>query len=196
MGVTPEERIDKWLAAAGKSRRVPQNIRQRVIVAGEFLEKTARIRDAASYLRGIDFSHPVVVLRQLPDGVYAQYNVHLGNWFTLVGYPAQRLGISADGKPRTLYRPVGQVAALQSTARTTRDTWTKGRSVNQKLREKLLDAVKPMTLLDRDKKPRSLKEKEKFVDRRLGEDVGGGGIQYFVANKYQMTRVESSRSRW
>ena len=67
MGQTPDDKIARWMEAAGQTGK-SDSVRDRVVVAGEFLEKTARMSeaDAGACLGGIDFSKPVVVVRLRP----------------------------------------------------------------------------------------------------------------------------------
>ncbi|MDH4352049.1 MAG: hypothetical protein OEW56_12955, partial [Gemmatimonadota bacterium] len=86
MGMTPPDKIARWIKAAGQDGKA-QPVLDRVVVAGEFLERTARMSEAeaCSCLSGIDFSKPVSVVR-LPNSVYVQYvQQHRGVWFTDTG---------------------------------------------------------------------------------------------------------------
>ena len=73
MGLTPQDKIARWVKAAGQTGK-QQPVVDRVVIAGEFLERTARMNepDACSCLTGIDFSKPVAVVR-LHSSIYVQY---------------------------------------------------------------------------------------------------------------------------
>jgi hypothetical protein len=163
MGITPQDKISRWLAAAGQSHK-SHEVEKRVITAGEFLEKTARLREqeACSYLTGIDFSKPVSVVR-LPKSVYVQYvQQHKGHWFTDTGLTADAVGLAEGRRKRKLFVPVGVVHALRSTARSIKDTWTADR---------LFQSVSPK---DRGK---------------MGQMTRGGGTQYIVFDKLRMKEI-------
>ena len=162
MGRTPEDKIDRWVAAAGQSNK-GQAVRNRVITAGEFLEKTGRLseREASGCLTGIDFSKPVQVIR-LPDKLYVQYVIkHKGIWFTDTGLTPDLVGLAKGNRQRKLFRPIGVVFALQSTARSIRDTWT-------------IPAPADAT---------------KEQKRKLAVLTRGGGTQYIVPEKHRMKLV-------
>jgi hypothetical protein len=113
-------------------------------------------------LRGIDFSKPVQVCNRLPDGIYVQFvEQHLGSWFMRTGLRPDQVGLSGQGRNRRLYKPVGAVAALESTAAAIKDYWTQKR---------LLESVDPRS-------------------GESGEVTRGGGTQYLVINKFQMQAV-------
>ena len=162
MGATPEAKIQRWMNAAGQTGK-SQAVRDRVVISGEFLEKTARMdeRSACSCLTGIDFSKPVKVVR-LPDKLYVQYvKQHKGVWFTDTGLTPDLVGLAKGARTRELFRPAGMVHALKSTAGAIRDSWT----------------IKPDP---------SLSTAEK---RKLAELTRGGGTQYIVFDKHRMTRT-------
>jgi hypothetical protein len=162
MGIAPAHKIDKWLAAAGKSAHVSPEVRERVIVAAQFIENSARLADASPYLRGIDFSKPVRVCNRLPDGVYVQFvDHHLGSWFTSTGLTPSQVGLARGDRDQRRFRPAGAVAALESTASSVKDFWSGGR------RQESVD-------------PRSGK---------VGEMTAGGGVQYLVINRFQMQEI-------
>jgi len=163
MGRTPEDKIDRWMAAAGQQGKGP-SVRQRVVSAGEFLEKTTRMseQEASSCLSGIDFSKPVAVVR-LPQSVYVQYvRGHQGVWFTDTGLTPDRVGLAEGRRTRKLFTPVGVVHALKSTARSIKDTWTADR---------LFQSISPV------------------AKGKMGEMTRGGGTQYIVFDKTRMKEV-------
>ena len=159
MGQTPPDKIARWSAAAGQSGKPPA-VLARVVVAGEFLEKTGRLSEAAACecLTGIDFSHPVMVVRLAP-GTYVQFTYHhVGAWFTRTGLTPGQVGLAKGQRERRLFKPSGTVWALQSTARPIKDYWTTGHL------------------------PQSLDPHS----RRMGELTQGGGPQYFVIDRALM----------
>ena len=163
MGMTPPDRIARWVKAAGQTGK-PQPVLDRVVTAGEFLERTARMSesDACSCLSGIDFSKPVVVVR-LPDSVYVQYlDHHKGVWFTDTGLTPDAVGLAEGRRTRKLFRPLGIVHALQSTARSIKDTWTADR---------LFQSLSPA------------------ARGRLGQFTRGGGTQYVVHDRFAMKEI-------
>lgn len=163
MGMTPDDKIERWLEAAGQSGKGPA-VRQRVVTAGEFLEKTARMteRDACGCLSGIDFSMSVTVVR-LPDSVYVQFvQQHKGIWFTDTGLTADDVGLAQGRRVRKLFVPSGAVPALKSTARSIKDTWTADR---------LFQSVSPKS------------------GGRMGQMTQGGGTQYVVFDKTRMREL-------
>ncbi|MEM0984192.1 MAG: polymorphic toxin type 46 domain-containing protein [Planctomycetota bacterium] len=165
MGKPSEEQIAAWLAAAGKSGKVPPAVRDKIITAAQFIENTARQRDASGFLKGIDFSKEVKVLNKLPNKVFVQYvGKHKGMWFTETGLTPDLVGIAEGSETtkrlRKLYKPSGNVAALKSTASSVKDTWTI---------EKVLKIKDPAV-------------KKKVMTR-------GGGTQYIVANPQKMTLI-------
>ena len=163
MGMTPQDKIARWVKAAGQTGK-PQPVVDRVVIAGEFLEKTARMSeaDACSCLTGIDFSKPVQVVR-LPDSVYVQYEQqHRGVWFTDTGLTPDLVGLADGRRVRKLFTPLGIVHALQSTARSIKDTWTADR---------LFQSLSPS------------------ARGKLGQMTRGGGTQYVVHDKFAMKEV-------
>jgi hypothetical protein len=163
MGVTPPDKIARWVQAAGQTGK-PQPVIDRVVIAGEFLEKTARMSEpeACECISGIDFSHPVTVVR-LPALVYVQYaQHHRGVWFTNTGLTPDQVGLAAGRRRRRLFTPIGTVHALQSTARSIKDTWTVDR---------LLSSVSPI------------------AGGKLGQMTRGGGMQYVVHDKFAMREI-------
>ena len=162
MGVTPQDKIDRWMKAAGQSGK-GDAVQKRVVVAGEFLEKTARMSEkaACSCLSGIDFSKAVTVVR-LPDKLYVQFvNQHVGAWFTDTGLTPDQVGLARGDRSRERFKPTGSVHALKSTARAIRDSWT----------------IKPDS---------SLPPAEK---RQLATLTRGGGTQYLVGDKLRMKMI-------
>jgi len=167
MGRTPEDKINRWLTAAGQNDK-NSDVRTRVITAGDFLEKTSRMneRSTCSCLTGIDFSKPVEVVR-LPPKVYVQYvQQHQGIWFADTGLTPDLVGL-AEGvaqckRTRMLMTPVGTVHALKSTARSIRDTWTN---------ERLFRSLSPE------------------IKRKMATLTRGGGVQYIVFDKFRMREV-------
>lgn len=163
MGKTPEEKIARWMQAAGQSGKSPA-VRDRVVTAGEFLEKTARMteRETSSCLSGIDFSKPVSVV-PLPPSVYVQYvQQHQGVWFTDTGLTPDLVGLAEGKRIRKLFTPAGTVHALKSTARSIKDTWTADR---------LFQSISPA------------------AKGKLGQMTRGGGTQYIVFDKFRMKEV-------
>ena len=163
MGITPLDKITRWLQAAGQLHKGPE-VQQRVITAGEFLEKTARMaeREVCSCLTGIDFSKPVAVVR-LTRSVYVQYvGHHRGSWFTDTGLSPDTVGLAEGRRKRRLFVPVGVVHALKSTARSIKDTWTADR---------LLQSISP------------------GAGGRMGQFTRGGGTQYLVFDKFSMKEI-------
>ena len=163
MGITPQEKIDTWMEAAGQLNKGPA-VQHRVVTAGEFLEKTARMseQEACSCLTGIDFSKPVTVVR-LPTSVYVQFvQQHQGIWFTDTGLTADDVGLARGQRTRKLFSPVGVVPALKSTARSVKDTWT---------RDRLFQSVAPR------------------ARGKSGQMTKGGGTQYIVFDKTRMREV-------
>lgn len=123
MGITPPDKIERWMKAAGQSGKGPA-VRDRVIVAGEYLEKTARMPESEvlGLLAGIDFSKSVEVVR-LPASVYVQYvQKHKGVWFTDTGLTPDLVGLAEGKRTRKLFTPIGIVPALKSTAAAIKDT--------------------------------------------------------------------------
>lgn len=163
MGMTPPDKIARWVQAAGQTGKA-QTVVDRVVIAGEFLEKTARMneRDACSCLTGIDFSKPVSVVR-LPNSVYVQYaQQHRGAWFTDTGLTPDLVGLADGRRIRKLFTPLGVVHALQSTARSIKDTWTADR---------LFQSLSPA------------------ARGKLGQMTRGGGTQYIVIDKFAMKEI-------
>jgi hypothetical protein len=163
MGMTPQDKIARWVKAAGQTGK-PQPVVDRVVIAGEFLEKTARMneRDACSCLTGIDFSKPVSVVR-LPNSVYVQYEQqHRGVWFTDTGLTADLIGLADGRRVRKLFTPMGVVHALKSTAGSIKDTWTADR---------LFQSLSPA------------------ARGKLGQMTRGGGTQYLVHDKFAMKEI-------
>jgi hypothetical protein len=163
MGMTPQDKIARWVKAAGQTGKA-QPVVDRVVIAGEFLEKTARMSesDACACLTGIDFSKPVSVVR-LPKSVYVQYEQqHRGVWFTDTGLTPDLVGIAGGRRTRKLFSPLGVVHALQSTARSIKDTWTADR---------LFQSVSPA------------------ARGKLGQMTRGGGTQYIVHDKFGMKEI-------
>jgi hypothetical protein len=151
------------MEAAGQLRK-SKAVQDRVVTAGEFLEKTARMseRDACSCLSGIDFSKLVSVVR-LPDSVYVQYvQKHRGVWFTDTGLTEDLVGLAEGRRTRKLFVPIGVVHALKSTARSIKDTWTVDR---------LFQSVSPA------------------AKGKMGQLTRGGGTQYVVFDKTRMKEV-------
>jgi hypothetical protein len=139
----------------------PQPVLNRVAVAGEFLERTARMNesDACERLTGIDFSQPVTVLK-LPSSVFVQYvQKHRGVWFTDTGLTPDLVGLAEGKRVRRLFVPVGAVPALASTARAIKDTWTADR---------LFQSLSPTTRM------------------KMGQLTRGGGKQYIVGDRFAM----------
>jgi hypothetical protein len=163
MGMTPADKIARWVKAAGQTGK-SQSVVDRVVTAGEFLEKTARMSEhqACSCLTGIDFSKPVSVVR-LPSSVYVQYvEQHHGVWFTDTGLTPDLVGLADGRRIRKLFTPVGTVHALQSTARSIKDTWTVDR---------LFQSISPA------------------AKGKLGQMARGGGTQYVVHDKLAMKEI-------
>lgn len=163
MGMTPADKIARWVAAAGQTGK-GQSVIDRVVVAGEFLEKTARLSEAhtCEMLSGIDFSRPVHVVR-LPRSVYVQFGQqHRGLWFTDTGVTPGQVGLSGRGRTRKLYTPMGVVHALESTARAIKDTWTT---------QRLLESVSPA------------------AGGRMGELTPGRARQYIVHDRFSMREL-------
>jgi hypothetical protein len=161
--MTPPDKIARWVRAAGQTGK-SQAVVERVVTAGEFLEKTARMSesDACECLSGIDFSRPVAVVR-LPASVYVQYaQKHRGIWFTDTGLTPDQVGLAAGRRVRRLFTPMGVVHALQSTARSIKDTWTIDR---------ILESVSPAAA------------------GRLGQMTRGGGTQYVVHDRFAMREI-------
>ena len=166
MGITPKDKIDRWVKAAGQTGK-SKFVIDRVVVAGEFLEKTGRMTEhqACGCLTGIDFSKPVEVVR-LPDKVYVQYVAqHRGIWFTDTGLTPDAVGLAKGQRTRKLFRPSGMVHALKSTARAIKDSWTDGRL------EQSVDSKRPGQA------------------PMYGQHTQGGGTQYIVVDKHRMTEV-------
>lgn len=163
MGVTPADKIARWVKAAGQSGK-PKPVIDRVVIAGEFLEKTARMNEAnaCSCLTGIDFSKPVTVVR-LPDSVYVQYvQRHRGIWFTDTGLTPDLVGLAQGRRTRKLFTPRRTVHALQSKARSVKDTWTADR---------LFQSLSPA------------------ARGKFGQLTRGGGTQYVVHDKFGMNEI-------
>ena len=163
MGLTPQDKIARWVKAAGQTGK-PQPVVDQVVIAGEFLERTARMSesDACSCLTGIDFSKPVSVVR-LPSSTYVQYEQqHRGVWFTDTGLTPDLIGLADGQRVRKLFTPIGVVHALQSTARSIKDTWTADR---------LFQSLSPT------------------ARGKLGQMTRGGGTQYVVHDKFSMKEI-------
>jgi hypothetical protein len=163
MGKTPEDKVARWCKAAGQEGK-SKDVVNRVIIAGEFLEKTARMseRDACDCLSGIDFSKTVGVVL-LPQSVYVQYvQKHKGVWFTDTGLTPDAVGLADGKRNRKLFKPRGSVYALKSTARAIKDTWTAGR---------LFQSISPQ------------------AQRAIGQMTRGGGTQYVVFDKSAMEEI-------
>jgi hypothetical protein len=163
MGMTPPDKVVRWVKAAGQTGKA-QTVVDRVVIAGEFLEKTARMNEseACSCLTGIDFSKPVSVVR-LPNSVYVQYGQqHRGAWFTDTGLTPDLVGLADGRRIRKLFAPLGVVHALQSTARSIKDTWTADR---------LFQSLSPA------------------ARGKLGHMTRGGGTQYIVHDKFAMREI-------
>jgi hypothetical protein len=162
MGTASPEQISGWLAAAGKSANVSSEVRERIIIAGQFIENSMRRTDASSLLRGIDFSKPVRVCNRLPDGIYVQFvDHHFGSWFTHIGLRPDQVGLAEGQRKPERFRPVGVVAGLESTASAVKDYWTKG---------VVHESLDP-------------------TSGRRGQLTQGGGAQYLVLNRFQMEQV-------
>lgn len=163
MGITPPDKVDRWMRTAGQLGKGPA-VRDQVIVAGEFLEKTARMseRDAADCLSGIDFSKSVEVVR-LPQSVFVQYvEKHKGVWFTDTGLTPDKVGLAEGKRMRKLFTSIRMVHALKSTAAAIKDTWTADR---------LFLSISPQ------------------ARGKLGQLTRGGGTQYVVFDKTRMKEV-------
>jgi hypothetical protein len=163
MGKTPEDKVARWCKAAGQEGK-GKDVVNRVIIAGEFLERTARMSeaDASDCLSGIDFSKTVSVVR-LPPSVYVQYvQKHKGVWFTDTGLTPDAVGLADGKRKRKLFKPRGSVYALKSTARAIKDTWTAGR---------LFQSMSPRG------------------QRAMGQMTRGGGAQYIVFDKSAMEEI-------
>ena len=163
MGLTPQDKIARWVKAAGQTGK-QQPVVDRVVIAGEFLERTARMNeaDACSCLTGIDFSKPVAVVR-LHSSIYVQYEQqHRGIWFTDTGLTPDLIGLADGRRVRKLFMPIGIVHALQSTARSIKDTWTADR---------LFQSLSPA------------------ARGKMGQMTRGGGTQYIVHDKFAMKEV-------
>ncbi len=163
MGKTPEDKIARWVEAAGQMGKSCA-VLNRVVTAGEFLEKTGRMSEsgACKCLKGIDFSKPVTAVR-LPNSVYVQYvQQHKGVWFTDTGLTPDKIGLAEGRRIQKLFKPAGTVHALRSTARSIKDTWTVGR---------LFQSISPA------------------ASGKLGQMTSGGGTQYIVPNKSAMKQV-------
>jgi len=163
MGLTSPDKIERWVTVAGQKGK-SQFVVDRVIIAGEFLEKTARMSEskACECLTGIDFSKPVAVVR-LPLSVYVQYaENHRGVWFTNTGLTPDQVGLASGRRLRRLFTPIGIVSALQSTARSIKDTWTADR---------LLESVSPA------------------ATGKFGQMTRGGGTQYLVHDRFAMREI-------
>lgn len=166
MGATPQHKIARWVAAAGQTGK-SQFVIDRIVVAGEFLERTARLSEhsACEMLTGIDFSKPVHVVR-LPLGVYVQFGQHhRGLWFTRSGVTPDQVGLSGAGRVRRRFSPIGVVHALESTARAIKDTWTAARS---------LESISPV------------------AGGRMGELTRGGATQYIVHDRLAMQELHGT----
>lgn len=167
MGITPDEKIERWIEAAGQTNKSPA-VEKRVVTAGEFLEKTGRMTEqqACSCLTGIDFSQAVTVVR-LPTSVYVQFvQQHKGIWFTDTGLTADEVGLAQGRRIRKLFVPVGVVPALKSSARSIKDTWTADR---------LFQSISPM------------------ARGKMGQMTKGGGTQYIVFDKTRMREMPAGR---
>jgi len=120
----PPEKLACWIQAAELPHH-SATIEQRVIRAGEFLEITSGLseEDACQLLPSIDYSQPITVAR-LPDSVYirCQDRDHSA-WFTDTGLTAEMLKEAGGPRSRSLYRPLGNIAALKSSARDFKDSW-------------------------------------------------------------------------
>ena len=163
MGMTPPDKIARWVNTAGQAGKAKPVI-DRVVTAGEFLEKTARMNEseACSCLTGIDFSKPVVVVK-LTNSVYVQYvQQHKGIWFTNTGLTPDLIGLAEGRRLRKLFTPVGVVHALECTSRSIKDTWTADR---------LFQSISPAA-------------RGKFGQIKFGQMTSGGGTQYIVVDKF------------
>ena len=163
MGTTPPDKIARWIKAAGQTGKA-QPVLDRIVTAGEFLEKTARMNEseACACLTGIDFSKSVAVVR-LHNSVYVQYaQQHRGVWFTDTGLTPDLVGLAEGHRLRKLFAPTGIVHALQSTARSIKDTWTADR---------LFQSISPA------------------ARGKLGQATQGGGTQYIVHDRFAMREV-------
>jgi len=163
MGMTSPDKILRWVKAAGQTGKA-QPVIDRVVTAGEFLERTARMSEieACSCLSGIDFSRTVSVVR-LPSSVYVQYvQQHKGVWFTDTGLTPDSIGLAEGRRLRKLFEPSGSVHALQTTARSIKDTWTVDR---------LFQSLSPSSR------------------GKLGQMTRGGGTQYIVHDKFAMKEI-------
>lgn len=164
MGTTSADKLARWILASGQTGK-PQTGLDRVAVAGEFLERTARMSEAQACecLTGIDFSKPVTVVKLDRSRVYVQYvQKHRGVWFTDTGLTPDRIGLAEGKRVRQLFVPAGLVPALASTARSIKDFWTADR---------LFQSLSPAS--------RS----------KMGQFTSGGGKQYIVSDPFAMRRI-------
>ena len=163
MGITPPDKIARWVDAAGQTGKA-KSVVDRVVTAGDFLEKTARMSEpeVCSCLTGVDFSKAVTVER-LSKSVYVQYvQQHKGVWFTDTGLTPDRVGLAEGRRIRKLFTPLGVVHALKCTARSINDTWTVDR---------LFQFASPA------------------ARGKLGQLTQGGGTQYIVHDKFAMKEI-------
>ncbi len=154
--------VEQWLVWTGQVGK-SQSVVNRVSVAGHFLEDVCRMpeKKLRECLCGIDFSKAVRVL-QLPKKVYVQYGGTDSVWFTDTGLTPDLVGLAEGNRKRRLYRPVGGVRALKTTARSIKDSWTPGR---------IFQSLVP------------------DVMRRFGQMTRGGGTQYIVADRSAMREL-------
>jgi hypothetical protein len=163
MGMTPSDKIARWVLAAGQTGKA-QPVIDRVVAAGEFLERTSTMSeaDACSCLSGIDFSKSVSVVR-LPSSVFVQYvQQHRGVWFTDTGLSPDLIGLAEGRRLRKLFTPIGAVHALKTTARSIKDTWTLDR---------VFQSISPA------------------ARGKLGQMTRGGGTQYVVHDRFGMKEI-------
>ena len=105
---------------------------------------------------------------RLPDSVYVQYVAqHKGVWFTDTGLTPDLIGLAEGRRLRKLFAPLGVVHALQSNARSIKDTWSIDR---------LFQSVSPA------------------ARGKLGQMTRGGGTQYIVHDKFAMKEIGSSNN--
>ena len=211
MGVTPIEKINRWIEAAGQTGK-PDSVKKKVIAAGEFLEKTCRASEeqACASLTGIDFSSTVEVDNLQTPSVYVQYaKKHRGEWFTDTGLSTDRVGIVIGSRKRKLFTPSGTVPALKTKARDIRDYWTQDR-IFDNLKPYQIGPiarylkVSPEELLqiaiigDRQDQESLIrkaikKESKPILKKLLGTSTRGGGTQYLVFDKSRMNEIKRSR---
>lgn len=123
--MTSPDKVERWVMAAGQTGK-SKSVIDRVITAGDFLEKTGRMseKEACECLTGVDFSKPVMVVK-LTKSIYVQYvQRHKGVWFTDTGLTPDAVGLATGRRLRTLFTPAGTVHALKCTARSITDFWT------------------------------------------------------------------------